>query len=136
MKDRLESLRSAIACGQKQGDKYLWADLGLLAHLFARADEAERLKRGQFTEEELIDLAISDRRDPGLNLVDRLKNCSSKLSGLTRPDSEAERLLLRKFYDGHEASCCECGEDYPRADLVIDGEIYCPRHRGPGSPSL
>ena len=25
---------------------------------------------------------------------------------------------------GKTESCCECGEDYPQADLV-DGEIYC-----------
>lgn len=25
--------------------------------------------------------------------------------------------------------CCDCGEDYPRADLVIRDQIYCPKCR-------
>lgn len=26
---------------------------------------------------------------------------------------------------GQFESCCECGEQYPRADLLRDGEIFC-----------
>ena len=29
---------------------------------------------------------------------------------------------------GKMESCCECGEDYPRADLLC-GEVFCPRCR-------
>lgn len=25
--------------------------------------------------------------------------------------------------------CCECGDDYPRRDLIVDGEIFCPKCR-------
>lgn len=30
---------------------------------------------------------------------------------------------------GRVEPCCECGEEYPRADLVVRGEIYCPKCR-------
>lgn len=30
--------------------------------------------------------------------------------------------------DGREP-CCDCGEDYPRADLINRGHVYCPKCR-------
>lgn len=30
---------------------------------------------------------------------------------------------------GKVKPCCECGEDYPRADLVIRSEVFCPKCR-------
>lgn len=27
---------------------------------------------------------------------------------------------------GKVEPCCECGEDYPRANLILRGEIFCP----------
>lgn len=40
-------------------------------------------------------------------------------------------LLKSSTSDGMEGTeyCCECGADYPRAELVRDGEIYCPKCR-------
>src|SRR5262245_40196654 len=36
--------------------------------------------------------------------------------------------------DGKVEPCCECGNDYPRADLVVRGDIYCPKCRPDGRP--
>lgn len=30
-----------------------------------------------------------------------------------------------KRLEGKTEPCCECGEDYPAADLQLGGEIYC-----------
>ncbi len=35
--------------------------------------------------------------------------------------------------EGKTEPCCECGEDYPRADLVGGGHIYCPKCRVAGA---
>lgn len=53
----------------------------------------------------------------------------SKCLGFTPPDNDAERAMLRNEYYGETVPCCECGEEYPRADSVIDGQIYCERCR-------
>lgn len=28
--------------------------------------------------------------------------------------------------DGHTVPCCECGADYPAADLCFGGHVFCP----------
>lgn len=54
---------------------------------------------------------------------------SGKRLGFKKPANEAERRLLRAGFKGETEPCCECGEDYPRADLIIDSEIYCRKCR-------
>lgn len=53
---------------------------------------------------------------------------SAKRSGAKPPANEEERQELRSLYMGSEP-CCECGSDYPKADLIIDSEIYCAKCR-------
>ena len=65
-----------------------------------------------------IDLSVMPRRFAS--------DWNAKLYGLKRPDNEEERQLLRAEYNGQFEPCCECGNDYPRGDLMIGGEIYCP----------
>jgi hypothetical protein len=36
------------------------------------------------------------------------------------------RMTKLRDISGTE-SCCECGEDYPRADLILHGHIFCPK---------
>lgn len=42
------------------------------------------------------------------------------------PEFEA---ATRWRLQGRTEPCCECGDDYPRADLHFHGEIYCPKCR-------
>lgn len=37
--------------------------------------------------------------------------------------------VTKEVLDGKFEPCCECGEDYPRADLILDSEIFCPKCR-------
>ena len=60
------------------------------------------------------------------------QECDDELTkriGFKRPKDDAERLRLKTRYAGKTEPCCECGSDYPRGDLIIDGEIYCESHR-------
>ncbi len=45
-------------------------------------------------------------------------------NGKEWPDAAAACEIVNDF--GKMEPCCECGNEYPRADLLRDGEIYCP----------
>lgn len=91
--------------------------------------EVARLKRGDFTEEEFQTLCHNMKPDDLRRFRAGCEDYQAKLFGLKKPKDEAERQLLKKHYDGKTSPCCECGEDYPRGDLVIDMSIYCPKCR-------
>jgi hypothetical protein len=97
----------------------------------ARTLEAEvaRLKRGDFTDAELQDLCHNMPPDSLGKFKRGCEDYSAKLFGLKPPASEEERRLLKARYAGQVEPCCECGNDYPRGDLKIDGEIFCAKCR-------
>lgn len=43
-------------------------------------------------------------------------------------------LACTKVNSGKFEACCECGEPYPRADLIA-GEVFCPKCRGAAGAS-
>ena len=58
-----------------------------------------------------------------------LNDYLAKALGLVKPSNEKERRHLRKRYAGKTCTCCECGKDFPLADNVIDGQVFCRKHR-------
>lgn len=91
--------------------------------------EIKRLKRGDFTEEEFQNLCHSLEPDDLKRFRQGCEDYQSKLFGYKKPKDEEERQRLRAHYGEKMESCCECGKDYLRADLVIDGQIFCPKCR-------
>lgn len=91
--------------------------------------ENERLKAGKFTPAELQNLCHNLKPDDLRAFRAGCEDYAAKLFGLKKPASEEERQRFRTEYDGQTEPCCECGEPYPRADLIIDGEIYCSKCR-------
>ena len=54
------------------------------------------------------------------------------------PGGESDEFdpVTRENLTGRTEPCCECGGDYPRADLVVRGQIYCAKCRGGGTDSF
>ena len=50
---------------------------------------------------------------------------TSGKEGRTTEFEEATKWRL----EGQTEPCCECGQDYPRADLHFRGDVYCPTCR-------
>lgn len=49
--------------------------------------------------------------------------------GTAADDAQEFDPVTKENLTGKMEPCCECGEDYPRADLVLRREIYCARCR-------
>ena len=54
---------------------------------------------------------------------------TAKAHGFQKPESPEELTQLRSRYAGETTPCCECGEDFPLADNMLDREILCAKCR-------
>jgi hypothetical protein len=100
-----------------------WVDNG------CQSCELARLKRGEFTPEEFQDILHASTETSRNQWERAISEYRGKLTGFTKPEPHEEERF-RSHYQGQTEPCCECGEEYPRADLVIGGEIYCAKCRG------
>lgn len=88
-------------------------------------EEIKRLKRGDFTEEEFQNLCHNMKPDDLRRFRQGCEDYQDKLFGLKKPKDEEERRALRRAYEGQTSTCCDCGDDYPKADHMIDGYVFC-----------
>lgn len=91
--------------------------------------EVERLKAGHFTVEEVQDLChglqecdVGRFRRGFEEYQEKLFGFTKHARGLRTPEWTEK---ASKRYEGQTEPCCECGKDYPRADLALLGKIYC-----------
>lgn len=109
--------------------------------LEAAEAEIARLKRGDFTPEEFQNLCHNRHESPGCTRADFEAGCvqfQEKLFGpAPQPPADPNPFPLTGPVPSiladvaGEEPCCECGDPYPRADLVVRGEIYCAKCRAP-----
>ena len=103
--------------------------------------EISRLKRGDFTPEEFQNLCHNRHESPGCTRADFEAGCvqfQEKLFGpAPQPPADPTPFPLTGPVPSvladvaGEEPCCECGDPYPRTDLVVRGEIYCAKCRAP-----
>lgn len=77
------------------------------------------------TDAELLELAAHLGPSGLSDLRRRLDLLISKFLGTVKPASAAERQAITRYYRGQAEPCCNCGKEYPRAWLIMDGTIYC-----------
>lgn len=88
---------------------------------YAPLTSLNRLLSGKFTFAELAQMGEENRA----HLTQALTKFNLKRIGTYRAENEQEITILRSTWDGQYESCTECGEDYPRADLVLLDETKC-----------
>lgn len=96
-------------------------------------EEIVRLKAGKFTEEEFQNLCHGFQECDFLRFRQGCEEYQAKLFGFSA-EARGKRTpewveKASKRYEGQTEPCCECGEDYPKADLIFRSEIYCPKCR-------
>jgi hypothetical protein len=123
-----ESLRDVL---QREDSEFVAAAGDDIPRLVA---EVRRLRRGGFTDAELRAMARVLPVERFRVLEREAEGWRKKLYGFAKPDDEAERAELKAHYAGQTEPCCECWEEYPRGELVIDGEIYCAKCRAKAAP--
>lgn len=90
----------------------------------------EAPNRNNPVETESLSRLLSDlsRRLPGSNQLG-LETLGLRIE-LVSEDREIEfDPLTGEKLTGKAEPCCECGEDYDRADLMVRGEVHCPKCR-------
>lgn len=87
--------------------------------------EVTRILGGGFTEVEFQNFCYNLKPDALSRFRRGCEEYQAKLFGLKAPVDSVERAALREHYAGQTEPCCECGHPYPRAHLVIDGQLYC-----------
>ncbi len=87
--------------------------------------ELKRLRAGQFTEAEFEELCHHLTSAQVRRYEKTLEDFGSKIIGFKAPKDAAEAQRLKERYAGQTEPCCECGEDYPKGELVIDGHVFC-----------
>lgn len=87
--------------------------------------EIDRLKRGEFTEEEFQNLCHNWSEDDICRFKQGCEDYQRKLFGFKKVEDEREKDKFKKKYEGKTVYCCECSAEYPMYDLVVEDKVFC-----------